>query len=204
MKMNSDAAAALGITGDFVYGVSFAGEVFDAVLQVDSNEHQRRITAGLPAIADRDVLAAMAGLPYGLPVPWRDLTPWDETVVSAAPPGLVIDLGTSVVRVWRPAVRVRGVLIKSERNWKSAITAAAWFWCDARRVAVVSTFPIDPAKAAAVARRQGVGLAVARVNQVTVLAEPAATSPLPGARHWRFLETCYAAWLAQARIQAER
>lgn len=190
--------------GDLVRRVRFAGETFDAVVNIDDEELSRRGVEHLAAVLDRDLLAALASLPHGLPVRWNDLDPWDRTVLSAAPTGLVDDSGGHAVRLWRPALRVEGVIVATRRDWKSAVTAAGWFWCDARRGAVVTGEPPSLSKAIAMAQRHNVGLAVAEAGGITVLTPAAKAAPVPGPRHWRFLETCYASWSEQARTHADK
>lgn len=198
-------AQALDMPGEVVGPVVFAGETFFAVLTIEPEEVARRTSQHLDAVTDRDVLDALAGLPLAHPVAWCDIGEWERLVLDAAAPGLVDERGGWVVRTWRPAVQVNGVLVANSQ-WAPAVTAASWFWCDARRAAIVDRAPQPRTRAVREARHYGVGLVVDDSTHVDVLALPEPVSVVPDARHWRFLETCYAAWMAgqMSTSQAER
>lgn len=202
--MSDEGAVAFGMLGEIVRSVRFAGETVDAIVRADRAEHSRRARDSTPPVLDRDLLAALSSLPFGLPVRWDDIDPWERAVLSAAPTGLVRETPSGVMRLYRPVLRVEGVLITTAKRWQAAVTSAAWFWCDARRAVVLTGQQRDMSKAVARAERHGVGLGVLGGNEVNVLVPPADVSPVLGPRHWRFLEACYAAWIAQARIHADR
>lgn len=76
-------------------------------LAIDETERQRRQEAGLGAIGSPDVLAVLMALPHGEPIPWQNLTRYQQHVVRRAPAGVFAVVKTSRTRgfVTRLAVR---------------------------------------------------------------------------------------------------
>jgi hypothetical protein len=72
-----------------------------AVVRPDREEVRRRARTGLGAVLDYDVTDRLAELPVDWPVPRDELDPVAIRLLGTAPPGVVEDTGTAVIRRWR-------------------------------------------------------------------------------------------------------
>jgi hypothetical protein len=193
------AARTLGFHGHLVPDVRFAATGCTAVVTPDEAELTRRAAAGGGVLAPYrhyQLFEALAALPDGVAVRWADLEPGTATELDCAPSWVVHRTSTHVRRRWRPAVRVPGVLVASDRTMQ-ALSQVSWFAPDAPRglVALRRPRPATLAKAA----RFGIGVvAPTAADRWELLVAPStAFLRSPGPRHWRFLEAVTAALLRQ-------
>ena len=61
-----------------------AGGTGDALLEIDVQEHQRRVMSGLRAVTDMGLLARLLRLPLVGLVPWKDLSSDDQRILRTA------------------------------------------------------------------------------------------------------------------------
>jgi hypothetical protein len=196
--IETDAALLFGFEGDLVDEVRFAGVAVSASVRIDPVEVQRRADAGLAPGLDHDLSEALAELPVDWPVPWSSVHPLVRLRLEHAPSGVVELTDLEVIRRWRPAVTVTGVFTVARRQWRPALRKVSLFAPDAPRGLVLRDRPADQGEVLDAARGLGIGLAApassARAWQL-LLAPSHSVRPVPGPRHWRFLEAAYEAWL---------
>jgi hypothetical protein len=183
--------------------------VADAVVVVDTVEHERRSGVGLGAVPDLDVLSALMCLPLDAAVAVADLGVVVRQVLSTAPLGCVdrLDGGARVRRRYRPAATVPLVVLRAA-SWRVGLRRAWAFEPFAARVVLLSRAPRSVPDIAWEADVAGTGLwirhpdtAVRGVGDVGGVEEVVA--PAPFVRRyvkpagWRFAEHAYAAWLTQ-------
>lgn len=195
--MNSTRLAAgaklLGFDGVVVDKVEFAGTVVSALVEIDEDEHRRRQAEGLGAVEDRDLWEVLANLPYGVAIPWSDLDPVLAALLDVAPSGVIEALEDRLVRVIRPALRVRGVVAAS-RYWRSGLELVSRFSGHCPRGVILEIGRV-PARAVQRASKLGIGLVVAHDDHIELLVPPSPTVALVGPRTFRFQEVAYGAWL---------
>jgi hypothetical protein len=116
----ADAVELLGFAGELVPDVRYAASSCAVIVQLDTEEVQRRETAGLGALASTGrhlrLLDTLFDLPFGEPVPWSAISPLAQVELDCAPPGVLEHGPHQVTRQWRPAVTVRGVLVVAHDN----------------------------------------------------------------------------------------
>jgi len=192
----AEAARRFGFDGEVVPGVGFAGTSVTAVIRPDHAEVRRREQAGLGAVLDLDLTSRLADLPVDWPVPWHELDRTTIRLLETAPPGVVDNTGTAVIRRWRPAVTVTGVLAMSGPNWRAVLANVSLFAPDAPRGIVLRRPPRDAQVLSDEARELGVGVFVPRADgRDQLLVEPLRERSYDlGPRHWRLLEIAYQTW----------
>lgn len=119
-----------------------AGGTGDALLEIDVQEHQRRVISGLRAVTDLGLLARLLRLPLVGLVPWKDLSSDDQRILCSAADGIV---DCSPAGVWRVLVQpasVPLVLVRS-RSWRRGLRTASVFEPFAQRVLVLEGFRQD-------------------------------------------------------------
>jgi len=192
----AEAARRFGFEGEVVPGVGFAGTRVTPVIRPDPAEVRRREQAGLGAILDFDLTDMLADLPVDWPIPRDDLDRATLHLLDTAPPGVIEETDTAVIRRWRPAVTVTGVLLVTGRQWRTGLRNVSLFAPDAPRGLVLRHSPRDELGLCAEARELGVGvIAPDPAGRWRLLLEPLYdTSYDLGPRHWRLLEITYLAW----------
>ena len=200
----AEAARRFGFDGEVVSEVDFAGTSVTAVVRLDRAEVRRREQAGLGAILGLDITSRLANLPVDWPVPWNELDHTTVRLLETAPPGVVDDTGTAVIRRWRPAVTVTGVLLTSGRNWRAGLANVSLFAPDAPRGIVLRQRPRDAQVLCDEASELGGGVLVPGADgRGQLLVEPLRERSYDlGPRHWRLLEIAYQTW--RERIYTER
>ena len=123
----ADAARWFGFDGDVVPGVGFAGTTVTAVVRPDDTEVRRREQVGPGAVLDFDVTDRLADLPVDCPVPRDQLDRATIRLLQTAPPGVVEDTDTAVIRRWRPALTVTGILLVTGRQWRTGLANVSLF-----------------------------------------------------------------------------
>jgi hypothetical protein len=192
----ADAARRFGFDGEVVPGVGFAGTCVTAVVRPDGAEVRRREHAGLGAVLDFDLADRLADLPVDWPVPRDELDPTTIQLLETAPPGIVDGTDTAVIRRWRPAVTITGILLVTGRQWRTGLASVSLFAPDAPRGLVLRQPPGDQQLLRDETRELGVGVVVPDGDGGwQLLIEPLRDKTYDlGPRHWRLLETAYLAW----------
>jgi hypothetical protein len=193
------AAAALGFQGHLAPEVHDAGTTCTAVAVPDEAELARRAAVGLGALHPSrhyQLFQVLAVLPLGEPVPWADLDPDARAELDVAPPGVVHATSTHVQRLWRPAVRVTGVLTVTDRT-RQGLAQVSLFAAQAPRGLAAVRRP-RPANLDLAAR---LGIGVVTLDDhgrwQRLLAPAARHGTTLDGIHWRFLEAVTAALLRQ-------
>jgi len=195
MKDLHAAAALFGFTGEVVTGVRLLGMDLTAVVRIDIAEVQRRDQVGLGAVVDHDLTEALAELPVDWPVPRTELDPVTVARLKVAPPGVVEETTTALVRQWRPALTLSGVFIVVRRAWRAGLQKVSLFAPDAPRGLVVCNPPQNMEPVLALAKELGIGLIAPNGHGWRLVLEPdRQPSYAPGPRHWRLLESVYRTW----------
>jgi hypothetical protein len=191
-----DAARRFGFDGEVVPGIGFAGTRITAVVRPDLVEVARREHIGLGAVLDFDVTDRLANLPVDWPIPRDELDPITLQLLEMAPPGVVEDTTTAVIRRWRPAVTVTGILLTTGRQWRSGLRSVSLFAPDAPRGIVLRRLPSDEQALRDEAIELGVGvIAPDPEGGWRLLVDPLRDTRYDlGPRHWRLLEITYLAW----------
>ena len=138
------------------------------------------------------------------PVPRDELDPVTIRLLGTAPPGVVEDTGTAVIRRWRPAVTITGILLVTGRQWREGLQNVSLFAPDAPRGLVLRQPPRDEQAVREEAQQLGIGVIAPDANAGwQLLVEPLRDKTYDlGPRHWRLLEITYLAW--RERVYAER
>jgi hypothetical protein len=198
------ASAALAIPGIVVPNLKFDGRSFASVIEVDRREASRRERHALRPVLEPSILNAMSTLPHGLPVSRRAVDPVCQAVLDVAPPGLVSSRGDSLVRLWRPAVRIR-LLLVTHPNWRLGLSMASMFAADGPRALVANRVPQDVGSARVMAERLGAGLVLVPAGEEPrVLAWPSLRwRGRSSTRHWQLLEVVYDGWRSRSGRDAQ-
>ncbi|MFD9891555.1 hypothetical protein ACFWY9_19640 [Amycolatopsis sp. NPDC059027] len=195
---SKDVLALTGLAGCEVVpdAAAVSGGSGDAVVEIDWNEHQRRLAAGFVGITDLPLLDRLLTLPYGEPILRRDLSPRDSSAFCAAPAAAVETSETCVRRVLKPVVRVSLVVVR-DTTWRVGLRRAAAFEPFAQRVLLLPSRPQRLDHKIWEADCLGVGVWVMDGDQIQQLVAPA-----PWKQHyvkaagWRFTERVYTIWRA--------
>jgi hypothetical protein len=200
----ADAARRFGFDGEVVPGVGFAGTCVTVIVRPDGVEVRRREHAGLGAVLDFNLTDRLADLPVDLPVPRDELDRVTIQLLETAPPGIVEDTDTFVVRRWRPAVTVTGVLLVTGPQWRTGLANVSLFAPDAPRGLVLRQPPRDEQALRDEATELGIGVVAPDADGTwQLLVEPLRDTTYDlGPRHWRLLEIAYLAW--RERVYTER
>jgi hypothetical protein len=201
-----EAALLLGFEGEAVSDVQFATSSCTAIVQLDTIEVQRREAMGLGPVLDHQLIQALSGLPLESPVGWETLDPVVRAVLGCAPAGVLRTTPFFVERLWRPALTVSGVLVVAD-DWRASLERVGVFAPDAPRGLLLTRPLQDASQVVSRARRFGIGVVGADPGGKWQLLQEASNRHVRAtARHWRFLETVYATWLArgaQASVVAQ-
>lgn len=172
--------------------VHWAGTVFDAVVRPDHWEIRRRRRVGLAPVLDFTLLRALALLPYGHAVPWRDLDPVCAAILDCAPPGTVTCSVEAVRNDVRPALDLVCVF-RVAASWRAMRRLAVM--SPAAPTGVIATQkPRVPEDAMRTASRHGLGFGLLKKDGSASWVTPPAMTARPGIARTRLLEILLHAW----------
>lgn len=184
--------ADLGVGGlaIVVGGAVAAGARADALVEVDVDEVERRVSVGARSVHSLPLLDALINLPLLCPVDAAGLGERDRRILQAAPLGCVEFEGEKVIRTLRVPVTVAAALVAGLR-WRDALARAAAFTPLSQRIVVLPYAP-DPAVVWE-AQVAGVGVWVDRgEGRLHAVVEPEPFVPRYfKAAGWRFAERAY-------------
>jgi hypothetical protein len=195
----ADAVALLGFAGELLPEVQYAASTCGVVVQLDPEETKRREAAGLGALASigrhLPLLQALFDLPFGEPVPWSAITPLAQAELDCAPAGVLERGSHQVVRLWRPALTVSGVVVVARDNSRRGLGRVgvhAWL----PRGLVTMRRPRPSSMLAFEAAHFGIGLVVPQrpAGWELRLAPQRPRRRRICLQQWQFLEEVYAAW----------
>jgi hypothetical protein len=166
------------------------------VVTLDHAEIRQRSAARLGPVVDLDLLEALASLPHGKAAEWSSIDPVAQPTLDRAPIGVLDSDAWVVTRIWRPALSVQCVIVTSG-DWPRGLSSVSLFAPDAPRALVVPRLPRRPARLLELAGRAGVGIVSLEDSPSLILRPSRPELRRPGPRHWRFLETVFARWLAE-------
>jgi hypothetical protein len=171
------------------------------LLCLDEHEHRRRRTAGLTTICDRDCLRLLSHLPHGEAVQVADLTDLERLGLRRLPRSAAEIAGRTVTRLAIPPVTIRLAIVVDD-VLDRGLDQASRFAPFAPRLLVLTSAPDDLASAQVEAGFYGIGLAMAGIDGVAMVADPEPTKRSVGPVTWRVREEAYAAFLTAAGVRA--
>ena len=163
-------------------------------LAVDEHEHERRRSAGMTAVFDKDSLWLLSRLPHGEAVCVADLTDRERRGLRGLPRGVAIVAGGEVTRLSIPPVSIRLAVVTDDVPDRG-LDRASKFAPFAPRMLVLPGPTDDLASTEVEARFYGIGLAVAGSDSVITMADPEPARRSIGPVTWRVREQAYAAFL---------
>ncbi len=172
-----------------------AGAVGDALMQVDGEEHRRRLGAGLGAVTSIGLLDRLLNLPLGEWVRSRDLRSDDAQSLRLAPVGVVELSERGVRRTLAPPGTVQLVVVRAS-SWRTGLRRASAFAPFGRRVLLLEGEHRNLSQVIWEADVLGVGVWLRASTHTEELLQPA-----PWRQHyvkaagWRFRERAYQRWL---------
>ncbi|MDE0613416.1 MAG: hypothetical protein OXI32_03275 [bacterium] len=182
-------AKAFGFGGRLVRLALPDGHVHLSV-DLDEGEHLRRSRAGLGAITDWELVAAMWELPHAVAVPQSSIPSEVLAVIEQAPVSAVELAGGSVLRKSCPPLTVSGAFVvgdKLERLLRRVGQMSA-----IASMAVVVRREVDPSDPWMLnAALYGVGVAVSAHGDLTPVSEPEPVTPTLGPFMWWVAEKAY-------------
>jgi hypothetical protein len=178
-------------------GAQVAGGVGDALVEVDEQEHDRRVGLGLQgAVTNLGLLHRLLNLPHGEWVRWKDLCSNDVQALQTAPVG-VVDLSSRGVRrtLVQPA-RVPFVVVRTS-SWRRGLRRASAFEPFAQRVLLLEGEHRNLQQVTWEADLLGVGVWLRTSTHIEQILAPAPWRQLyVKAAGWRFRERAYDRWLS--------
>jgi len=192
----AEAAEAFGFSGVLVPGLSIAGAEFTAVAQLDEYELARRErSGGVVSVTDRSQLRVLAELPLDEAVAWETLDPVLAAVIDALPEGTVEADSFEVIRRFRPALNIEGVIKVSHGRVLADLAEIGWLAPDAAR-GLVTVHTAITEHLARQAESMGVGLAAIAGCGVEAVVAPSRRYVVPpNPRRWRVAELVFERWL---------
>lgn len=179
-------------------GAQVAGGVGDALVEVDEQEHNRRVASGLDAVTSLGLLDRLLGLPLGEWVRWNDLSSEDAHQLQMAPVGVADQSPQGVRRTLVPPATVALVVVRSS-SWRRGLRRASTFEPFAQRVLVLNNPRRDLDSVIWEADVLGVGVWVQAGSGVEEVLAPATwRQRYVKAAGWRFRERAYRSWLSTA------
>lgn len=179
-------------------GAQVAGGVGDALVEVDEQEHHRRVASGLGAVTSLGLLDYLLGLPLGEWVRWGDLSVDGVHRLRMAPVGVVDQSPRGVRRTLVPPATVPLVLVRSS-SWRRGLCRASAFEPFAQRVLLLDGSRQDLRMVTWEADVLGVGVWVQTSTGTEEVLAPAPWRQLyVKAAGWRFRERAYHCWLNAA------
>ncbi len=195
-------AQVFGFEGILLPSVRLYGRQVDVVFRLHGAEIDRRSSAGIEALLDRDLMEALASLPHGSAVPWDSIDPVIHPLLDQAPEVLLHKNATHVERLYVPPLWIVGV-VKRTRTWMQGLEAISLFAPHAPRgLVVMGDESLD--ETLSKAQRIGVGIAhKARGAQTKLLTRPSARYVRSGSTQWLFSEAVYGQWLDRYKQSAQ-
>lgn len=183
-----------GVVDDVVPAVLDSRTVLMA-LELDATEHARRLERSVGPLRSRGLLHALWTLPEGLAWPASGIERLDALTLEREGDGFVVMDRDAVVRVYRPAGRVRAIGLVG-RRLPDIVATASRFPPIFRRYAIAAKVTSTDPQAVAAAQTVGIGAAIAGPDGLRVLgeAEPAQVG-VPGIYRWWLAEVAYRSWL---------
>lgn len=181
-------------------GVAAGGIAGDALIRVDTGEHERRAEAGLGALS-REAVSAMFSLPQGGWVPWEDLDPALFRRFEDYPDGILDRSEHGVCRLVVPPVAV-SLAVVSGFPFGRGLREASMFAGYCRRVLLLDQNRRVPKGRLWEADFWGIGIWRRTGDGIVEL-----VPPTPWRQHlftpagWWFRERAYDSWL---RMTAQR
>lgn len=178
------------------------GRTVDAIIRLDRQELKRREDVGLGSLLDKDLLQALAVLPYATKVAWKSIDPLVQIMLDQAPEGVVQRDPFHVERLYRPALTVVGI-VKRSRSWIRALEAVSLFAPHSPRGLVLLG---DGAEEETLIRARRVGVGVARQQpggSMALLVEPTRRHIRSGAGQWACSEFVLAEWANRYSASAQ-
>lgn len=181
-----------GFIGERVRGVHYVERVFDAYVDINWDEVERRSPFGTPIVLDRFVLGCLSGLPFDHPVGLEALGPDVIAVLRSLPPGVVEFTSRGVVREWTPAISLNGAIVEAA-SLKAGITQVGILSAFAPRGVVVKSAGHPRSQSLRYAEELGIGVASqTRSNEKpSVVLAPAKRPVRIGTVYWRLLEAIF-------------
>jgi hypothetical protein len=180
-----------GFTSHLVGDVRYLDRRFDAWVEFDLDEVQRRAEHGLDSITDRRSLEALASLPLGVSIPRARIDPIVLVMLDAAPRGAVEHHGNRVRRRWRPALKLTGV-VSEVRSLVEGVRHVAILASQAPRGVVVCSARKPQRSSMDWAAELGIGVAHRPLTgPASELLPPRPKAVRLGPVHWRLLETVF-------------
>jgi hypothetical protein len=174
-----------------VAALSIDGLRFYAMVVLDAQEDSRRRSLGLGAVTDRRLLHALWTLPEDVPVPWEDVDPVDAETLRSAGLGVVDADDEAVCRTYRPPGDVTSVVVVASRLG-TAIEQVGELPPIFSRLAVATGATPPDAGEVDLARCYGIGAAVQRGSEATMIVEPAPPQlGVPAVYRWWVNELAY-------------
>lgn len=180
-----------GFAGTMLPSVDWAGTRFNAVIDPDWNEVERRDEAGLGAVTDVELLRAISTLPHGFEIAWEEIDPVTRALLDCAPQGILRSTSSGVMTEIHPPLRLVGIFCVS-RHWR-AMDRVGVMASTAACGVVLRHYPRGLEEATHRARKFGLGLAVLKDNQHQLLVGPASRAR-PGLIRTMFVEALYRLW----------
>ena len=194
--MIGEAAEAFGFRGVLVPVLHIAGAEFTAVARLDEYELARRErVGGVSPVTDRLQLKVLFELPLDEPVAWDDLDPVLAGAIDALPRGVVEADNSHVVRRFRPAVTIEGVIKVAHKRVRAGLEEISWLAPDAARGLVAEPDSITQHLAH---QAQGLGGGLAAINErgLTIMVAPSRRYIVTADSHrWHVAELVLDAWL---------
>jgi hypothetical protein len=157
----------------------------------DASELQRRQATNAGAATDRRLLHALWELPEGVPVSWCSLDPFDVATLRDVGEGYIHDLGSAVLRSYRPAGKVTAVAAVAGRL-DEAVRRVGQYPPIFRRLAVCVGVKCVQDDEIDLAIRYGIGGVVLQESEARVVAEPAPPRlGVPSVYRWWISELAY-------------
>jgi hypothetical protein len=178
-----------------------AGGTGDALVEVDMQEHERRVMSGIRAVTDLGLLARLLRLPDGDLVRWDDISADDHRRLRSAPYGIVDCSSAGVRRLLAAPAAVPLVLVRSQ-SWRRGLRTASVFEPFAQRVLILENSRQDLSRVTWEADVLGVGVWLKSGQNTREIVAPAPWQQ----RHvkaagWRFRERAYSRWLSARPLQ---
>ncbi len=120
----------------------FRGRTVQLEARVDSSEISRRTDAGLGALTQPALLAALVSLPVGEPVSWSGLDRRLQRVLRSAPVGVVERTHRQVIRLAAAPLMVQSITVDA-RAARTALEVASTFAPFCRRSVSLPFASID-------------------------------------------------------------
>lgn len=191
-----------GFRGILLPSIRIYGREVDAVIQLDQQEIERRAHARMQIITDRDLMEALALLPYRIQVPWASIDPVVQALIDQAPEAALRKDATYVERLYRPPLSIVGI-VKRSRAWMRGLEAISLFAPHGPRGLVLLG---KGSEHEALSRAGQLGIGIARKlpgAALTLLLRPSTRHIRSGPAQWLFSESVYGEWLDRYRDSAQ-